>query len=69
MPITNTQQARIDLSRAQYKAIADIWRSTQQVSVSLEETNIPNTVALLSKNGEIKLIHHNGEVHILGKGR
>jgi hypothetical protein len=67
MPITKTEQARIDLSRAQYKALVDIWRTTQEVSMSLEETNLPNTVALLSKNGEIKLIHHNGEVHRLGK--
>lgn len=68
MPITKTEQARIDLSKAQYKALVDMWKGTQISSMSLEETNLPNVVALISPKG-ITLIHHDGEVsHLAKKG-
>lgn len=69
MPINKMSQARIDLSKAQVEAFVEWW-SEQKVkpqAVSLEETNLENTHAIITKRGTSTL-HHTGEVHGLGRG-
>jgi hypothetical protein len=66
MPVNNFQQARIDLSKAQARAIAELFKNTMSTAtISLEETNVPNCVAVIKQNS-VTLVHHGGEVHKIG---
>lgn len=67
MPVTNTQQARIILSQKQLIALKQLlnMQITLPPMLAIEETNIENTVVMISKNGQT-LLHHGGECHNLG---
>lgn len=64
MPVNNFQQARIDMSRAQAKAVAELLKDTRSAGVALEETNIQGCIAVLMPG--VTLVHHGGEVHKIG---
>lgn len=66
MPVNNFQQARIDMSKAQAKAVGELLMNTMGASVSLEETNIANCVAVIKvgkASSAVTLVHHGGEVY------
>lgn len=65
MPVTNTQQARIEMSKAQAKAIGEICTKNLSNQVAIEETNLDNVLAVQTQSG-MRLVHHNGEVYKLG---
>lgn len=65
MPVNQFVQARIDLSKKQAEVIGQKMVENLGDMVALEETNIPNCVAYITR-AKTFLIHHNGEVHDLG---
>jgi hypothetical protein len=70
MPVTNTQQARIELSRAQYKTLAELLEElaaklSGPPMLWLEETNLDSVVWIGSNRGSY-LIAHDGSLHTLG---
>lgn len=67
MPVTRTEQARIELSKAQCKALMELFEKVMAPMVALEETNIPNVIAVKTNRG-FTLIHHDGTMHKLGHG-
>lgn len=66
MPVTNTQQARIDMSRKQAEAVVDLISEARAAPMfSLEETNIAGCIAFITKANTV-LVHHDGSTHNLG---
>lgn len=65
MPVNQFVQARIDLSKKQGKAIGEKMVKNMGEMVAIEETNIPNCVAYITR-AKTYLIHHDGSVHDLG---
>jgi hypothetical protein len=65
MPVTNTQQARIEMSKAQAKAIGEICAKSMSTKLAIEETNLDGVLAVQT-NGGMRLVHRNGEVYKLG---
>lgn len=63
MPVNNFQQARIDMSKAQAKAVGELLVNVMGAAVSIEETNIANCVAVIKGGSTVTLVHHGGEVH------
>lgn len=65
MPVNQFVQARIDLSKKQGEVIGKMMVDNLGAAVALEETNIPNCVAYVTK-AKTYLVHHDGTVHDLG---
>jgi hypothetical protein len=59
MPVTRTEQARIELSRAQCKTLAELFGSNISAMVAIEETNMPGTLAVQTNRG-FTLINEDG---------
>lgn len=73
MPVTASKQARIDMSAAQFSAIATVVEreranGNKDPMISIEETNISGVVALKTKN-LLGLVSHNGDYRDLRRGR
>ena len=56
MPVTKTQQARIELTEQQYISLAVLFdvalkETMSPPMIAIEETNIPGVIAISSKHG------------------
>jgi hypothetical protein len=65
MPIVNTNQARVELSARQVVEFINVihahfTESEQMVMISIEETNLGNTVAIGGRGMPTTLIEHSG---------
>lgn len=69
MPVNSLKQAVIQLSAKQAVAIGEIAGALPQsiVALSIEETNVSNTVAVTTKRGT-SFVGHNGEETKFGRG-
>jgi hypothetical protein len=76
MPVAKTEQARVEMNRAQWEGIAKEVAETPHdiAGVILEETNLVNVVAakivgMGQRPTTVHLVHASGEIHKLGVER
>jgi hypothetical protein len=70
MPVTNSKQARIELTDQQYITLSVLFDVAAQQklspsSVYIEETNLPGVIAVGSQFG-FALVHPDGTYHHVG---
>jgi hypothetical protein len=62
MPVTHLTQARIEMTKAQAKAIGEICANALSKEVAIEETNLDGVLAVQTYGG-LRLVRANGEVY------
>jgi hypothetical protein len=68
MPVTNTSQARVELTRAQFEQAAEMMQGNSSPMIAFEETNLDGVVAVQNSR-HTALVTHNGDVLNVRAGR